>query len=190
VRRGNNAGAGFLCPLRFFASFVTDVDPGISLPFSLPRTIATKRPDVASAIVGYSRNEYVEVAEALTRPLLVDSPLTVAETVALWARESEGIKSLMAEHQTFEYGPENLPVRVLFSHFLAFNIDRLARPEFFCWPGAWMVGERLSPGNYDALRTSLGFVRGQSRRWRHLSAYRIWEERRDCPQGIRVLLRV
>ncbi len=50
----------------------------------------------------------------------------------------------MAENETFDYAPENLPLRVLFSHFLAFNMDRLAKPEFFCLPGVWMVGERLS----------------------------------------------
>ena len=32
----------------------------------------------------------------------------------------------------------------MFSHFLAFSADKVARPEFFCWPGAWMAGERLS----------------------------------------------
>ena len=138
-----NAGAGFPMPLRFFASFIADVDPGLRFLF-LSRTIATKRPDVARTIVDYSRKEYIEVAEALTNPLLIDSPLAVAETVARWARENEGLKSLMAEHETFDYCAENLPVRVLFSHFVAFNVDRQARPEFFCWPGAWMAGARLS----------------------------------------------
>jgi len=50
----------------------------------------------------------------------------------------------MEEHRTFDYGVVNLPVRVLFSHFLAFMRDKAARPEFFCWPGAWMAGERVS----------------------------------------------
>ena len=38
----------------------------------------------------------------------------------------------------------NLPVHLMFSHFLSFSEDKLAKPEFFCWPGAWMAGERLS----------------------------------------------
>lgn len=33
----------------------------------------------------------------------------------------------------------------MFSHFMAFCGDKLTRPEFFCWPGAWMAGERLFP---------------------------------------------
>src|SRR3546814_4282094 len=50
----------------------------------------------------------------------------------------------MEEHRTFDYGAVNLPVRVLFSHFLSFMRDKLLTPEFFCWPGAWMAGERAS----------------------------------------------
>src|SRR3546814_1480102 len=54
------------------------------------------------------------------------------------------MQALMAEYQTFAYGAENIAVRVLFSHFMAFMEDKLTTPEFFCWPGAWMAGRRLS----------------------------------------------
>src|SRR5208337_3039331 len=89
-----NPGAGFPMPLDHFSSFIADVDPGIRFLF-LCRTVATTCPDVAKAIVHYSRSEYVQISEMLTRPLLVDSPLTVAQTVARWARDSEGLKSLV-----------------------------------------------------------------------------------------------
>jgi hypothetical protein len=76
---------------------------------------------------------------------MVDPPLAVAETLTGWVRDSEGLKSLMAEHRSLDYGPLNLPVRLLFSQFLTFNADKLTKPEVFCWPGAWMAGERVSP---------------------------------------------
>jgi hypothetical protein len=38
----------------------------------------------------------------------------------------------------------NFVIRHLFAHFLAFQEDKFERPEFFCWPGAWMAGERAS----------------------------------------------
>ncbi len=139
-----NPSAGFPMPLRFFASFIADVDPGLRFLF-LCRTIATDRPDLARAIVNYSRTEYFEVADALTKLLLLDSPLALAETVVRWVNDNEGLSSLMTEHDTFDFSPRNLSLRVLFSHFLAFNIDKFAKPEFFCWPGAWMVGQRASP---------------------------------------------
>ena len=51
----------------------------------------------------------------------------------------------MTEHRLFAYEIANLPVRLLLAHFVAFSQDKLARPEFFCWPGAWMAGERAAP---------------------------------------------
>jgi hypothetical protein len=50
----------------------------------------------------------------------------------------------MKEYRSFDYEPINLPVRFLFSHFLALMRDKLTTPEFFCWPGAWMAGTRVS----------------------------------------------
>src|SRR5260370_40332907 len=138
-----NPGAGFPLPLQVFTTFIEDVDPGIRFLF-LCRTIATKRRDLAGAIRQYSRAEYAEVSEALTRHLIVDSPLAIAETVTRWMRNSDPVKALMGEYRPFDYPPGNLPVRRFFSHFSAFSEDKLAKPEFFCWPGAWMTGDRVS----------------------------------------------
>jgi hypothetical protein len=130
-------------PLRVFATFIADADPGMRFLF-LCRAIATMRPDLATRITGYSRDEYVEVSEALAVALLIDPPVRVAHRVAGWAADSEALRALMAEHRAFAYSPANLPVRLLFAHFVAFCGDKRTRPEFFCWPGAWMAGERVS----------------------------------------------
>jgi hypothetical protein len=150
-----NPGAGFPMPLRSFNSFIEDVDPGIRFLF-LCWTIAKQRPDLAGAIRSYSRTEYGEVAEALTKPILVDHPLVIAAEVGGWTRKSERLKALMEEHRTANYGPVNLPVHLMFAHYLAFCADKFVCPEFFCWPGAWMTGERLSK-DIEAL-----FVRNES----------------------------
>jgi len=138
-----NSGAGFPMPLRDFTTFIEDVDPGMRFIF-LCRVIATQRMDLGTAIRDYSREEYIAASDALTRPLLIDPPLTVAETVSNWHGDSGAIRSLMAEYDTFAYDPRNLPVRLLVSHFVAFNRDKLSKPEFFCWPGAYMAGARVS----------------------------------------------
>ena len=138
-----NPGAGFPMPLRVFTTFIRDVDPGFRF-LSLCSTIA-RRPDLARIIKQYSRAEYAEVSEALTGALFIDSPLAIAATVTRWVGANEALKSLEAEHLSFDYSAVNLPVHFLFSHFLAFSKDKLLRPEFFCWPGAWMTGERVSP---------------------------------------------
>ena len=137
-----NPGAGFPMPLLFFPSFIEDVDPGVRFLF-LCRTIAKDCPNVAGAIRSYSRTEYLDVSEELTRPLIIDSPFAIAETVNHWM-DSEGLKPLMTQYSSFDFAPENLPISVLFSHFLAFNKDKFHKPEVFCWPGAWMAGERVS----------------------------------------------
>lgn len=138
-----NPSAGLPMPLVVFRTFIEDVNPAIRFLF-ICRTIANRRPDVATAITQYSRSEYAEVTAALCHPLLLDTPLSVAETLMGWLCDSASLKSLMTEHQTFDYHPENLPVRLLLSHFLAFNEEKFNKPEFFCWPGAWMTGARVS----------------------------------------------
>jgi hypothetical protein len=139
-----NPSAGFPMLLHVFTTFIEDVNPAMRFLF-ICRTIATQRPDVKGAITQYSRSEYAEVSDVLSRALLLDPPLAVAETMTRWVRDSEELKSLMAEYRSFDYSPVNLPVRLLFSHFLSFSADKFAKPEFFCWPGAWMTGRRLSP---------------------------------------------
>lgn len=66
--------------------------------------------------------------------------------MAGWARDNAAVESLAAEHASFAYKPGNLPIRLLFGHFVAFCSSKVERPEFFCWPGAWMAGHRASPG--------------------------------------------
>jgi len=138
-----NPSAGFPMPLQSFETFIEDVDPGFRF-FFLCRTIAKQRRDTARMIRNYSRDEYAEASDALCGPLIVDPPLAIPQTACRWVHENDELKALMEEHRTFGFGPRNLPVRVLFSHFLAFCQDKFQRPEFFCWPGAWKVGERVS----------------------------------------------
>ncbi|MGT2500436.1 hypothetical protein ACVOMS_05625 [Bradyrhizobium guangxiense] len=139
-----NPGAGFPFPItHHFASFVTDTDPGTRFTM-LSALIRLKCPDAATMIRRYSREEYEAVSTMLAAQLLVESPLAIAECCSKWSAPGAPFESLMREKNTFDYAPTNLPVRVLFSHFLAFMQDKFSRPEYFCWPGAWMAGERAA----------------------------------------------
>ena len=138
-----NPNAGFPAELRNFKTFIDDIDPGLRF-IILCHVIAVKCPNAATAITKYSRAEYLEVAEELTRFGFIDHPLAIGVVLKDWRARSAALKSLMLEHESFDYSGRNLPVRVLFSHFLALNADKLNKPEFFCWPGAWMAGERVS----------------------------------------------
>src|SRR5690242_19437437 len=72
------------------------------------------------------------------------SPISIAKMFRYWTRKKGPFTPLMEEYRTFDYNPGNITVRILFSHFLAFMRDKFVRPEFFCWPGAWMAGRKAS----------------------------------------------
>jgi len=138
-----NPGAGFPFPLTHCATFITDTDPGTRFTM-LSKLVRLKCPGVITAIRNYSRTEYEQVTEQLAAALIVESPLAIASMFSHWAQNDGPLASLMEEYRSFDYGPINFPVRFLFSHFLAFTQDKLTTPEFFCWPGAWMAGTRVS----------------------------------------------
>ncbi len=138
-----NPGAGFPHPPINFKTFITDTDPGARFTF-LATLVRLKLPQLAGLIRTYSRSEYEEASEALAQALFDVPPLLLAQICASWTRPGEPLAPLMEEHRTFDYQPGNLPVRVMLSHFLAFMRDKARRPEYFCWPGAWMAGDRVS----------------------------------------------
>ncbi len=109
----------------------------------LSALVRLKCPEAATAIRDYSRTEYESVSAILAGQMFVESPLSIAELCSNWTAPGAPFEGLMREKDTFDYAPANLPVRVLFSHFLAYMQDKYARPEYFCWPGAWMAGERV-----------------------------------------------
>ena len=139
-----NPGAGFPMPIRHFDTFIEDVTPATRFLF-ICRAIANMGSEVTGAITKYSRAEYAYVSELLSRAVMIDSPLAIAERARTWAHDEATFGTLMAEHETFDFGPADLPVRLLFSHFLDFNSDKFESPEVFCWPGASMAGSHVSP---------------------------------------------
>jgi hypothetical protein len=136
-----NPTAGFPFDIESFENFIIDADPGIR--FLRLSQAARDRPTLLAAISDYSRKEYMQVAAILSEACGYDHPATALQTVEAWARDAPRIAEIMAEKETFQYGPANIVVRVLFSHFVSFCVDKLKHPEFFCWTGAWMAGRRV-----------------------------------------------
>lgn len=137
-----NPGSGFPFPLVHFPSFVRDIEPGARFVW-LCRLARLKCPEVFGSITNYSREEYDEVSRKLCDAMVEHSPLDIAREFSRWS-ETPQFKPLMAEHEAFQFSKGNSAVRVLFAHFLSFVRDKHLRPEFFCWPGVWMGGKRLS----------------------------------------------
>lgn len=136
-----NPTRGFPYEIQSFINFIDDVDVGIRF-LRLSQTVAAL-PHLRTIIQNYSREEYVLVSEALTEACGFDQPLPALGKIISWIDGSPGFQALMSEYETFEYDLKNLPLRVLFSHFFSFCKDKFLRPEFFCWPGIWMVGDHV-----------------------------------------------
>lgn len=137
-----NPTRGFPLQIVNFERFIDDVNPGVRflrLCFAIRQMPALK-----SKIVKYSREEYESVAGDLADCCGLDHPFAALEKIADWASHADGVVALLEEKATFKFGYENLAVRVLFSHFVAFCQDKLARPDFFCWAGAHMAGGHVS----------------------------------------------
>lgn len=131
---------GFPIDIANFETFIEDVDPGIR--FANLCLAAKSLPEISSTIRLHSRDEYDHVAGVLTSACGYDHPFRGLEVISSWAQTSRGVIEIMSEKETFRYQHGNLPVRVLFSHFIGFSIDKLSRPDFFCWAGAKMADHR------------------------------------------------
>ena len=137
-----NPSAGFPYEIECFEDFIVDVDPGWRFLF-LCRA-AKSRPELLSAVQEYSRDEYVQVSCELAAACGYADPITILSKVSSWQTECPGVKIIMAEKSSFLFQPANIVTRVIFSHFIEFCNDKLEHPEFFCWPGVWMAGSRVS----------------------------------------------
>jgi hypothetical protein len=137
-----NPTRGLHYDIENFEEFINDVDVGVR--FLRLSQAVDYLPHLRSCIKEYSKVEYELVSEALAEVCGFDKPLAALEELVGWIDKSEGIQALLKEYETFDYIPTNLTLRVFFSHFISFCRDKLLRPEFFCWPGVWMVGDYAS----------------------------------------------
>lgn len=132
-----NPGEGFPFPILDYSMFVESVDPGYRF---LDLCIAAKRrPELLQRVTAFSRDEYMEISTQLSDDLATFSPLNIAACIVKWTQEEIGLAKLLEEDRSFKFDKVNLPVRVFFGRFAAYQAAKLRRPEFFCWPGYWAV---------------------------------------------------
>jgi len=148
-----NPSRGFPIDIKMHENFIHDVDPG--LRFTRLCFAVGMHPELRTVITEYSREEYNAVSDILTITAGYDHPLGVLEAVTQWMTDIPAVAELMGERETFKYKLQNLPVRVMASHFLAFSADKLEHPEFFCWTGAWLAGDRVTPEGQQLFLTHL-----------------------------------
>ena len=133
----------FPCPVsKPLESFVDDLNPGPR--FCKLALLIAKKQSMKKAITHCDRSEYESISSDLCRTLGETPPLAVTNTFSAWFDKSGPLKALRREYDDYKFGPVNLVIRHLFAHFLAFQQDKNRVPEFFCWPGAWLAGERVT----------------------------------------------
>jgi hypothetical protein len=137
-----NPVAGFPLPVVNFESFIFDNNPGARFHL-LCMLVRDRLPHLKSAIKQHSREEYVDVSDRLCEAAKDVSPARVAEFFGQCFAPNGPWRGLRREYETYEFDEANYVVRHLFAHFLAFQEDKHKRPEFFCWPGAWLAGKNV-----------------------------------------------
>lgn len=132
-----NPTEGFPFPISDFERFRANLDPG--LRFASLCQAAAELKGLASIVSNFSRDEYQEITESLSRKLGWRSPLEVSATVCDWA-QYPSFQALESENATFAFANRDLPVRVFVGRYLEFQKDKLQFPELLVWPGAFTGG--------------------------------------------------
>ncbi|WP_144241822.1 hypothetical protein [Pseudomonas chlororaphis] len=129
-----NPGEGFPFDISDFENFPLQANPSIRFT-RICESIRTDCSYLKTYLNEYSKDEYFYASSKLAESCGYHSPLAILSELAKWPQDESAITSLLKEQETFEFTEANQPVRVIFSHFLRFNQDKLEAPEFFCWSG-------------------------------------------------------
>ena len=128
-----NPSEGFPKPITNMQRFIDTAD--CNYRFLALCKAVKENPYLKDHIREYSKKEYLEVSQILTGACGFEHPYEIPTTVLKWKNESTSIQELLKQQDSFDYDPDSIVLRVLFSHFISFNLDKLEAPEFFCWAG-------------------------------------------------------
>jgi hypothetical protein len=132
-----NPSDGYPFDIRHFESLIESVDPGIR--FSWFCTRIAQQPSLRGALERCDASGYLEVATALCKSIVCETPVGIANELLRWASQAPGLVGLLEQEAPSSFSDENLPLRVCFAKHLRFAEQRVRRPEFFCWPAMYLV---------------------------------------------------
>lgn len=148
---------GYPFDIAHFESFIESNDPSFRFMWFCGQI--AQNASLRRAVTKCNRDEYMELSTILCRSMTCRQPVEMSQQISSWVQKSEELKQLLHEDETFEFGNENLPVRVFFAKHLRFIEDRMLHPEFFCWPAMQMVECPSNP--VDLISTKKLFDRHQ-----------------------------
>lgn len=132
---------GIFLPMTDPSALIWSTDPASRFLF-LCRAAKEQGFDFKRSIKTYSAQEYWDVSQRLSDLILSPSPRELAKAVVRYADGHPSWNQLSEEDQSFEYREENFPIRVLLGRFTRMQRDKLASPQFFCWPGMCLTSYR------------------------------------------------
>lgn len=138
-----NPAEGFPFSIEYYEDFIKDTDPGLRFMY-LCNAVKEKHPEFKTIIKEYSYEEYWAISNSLCECLGIHSPYEYLSELTDWCGKQESIIELLKQNEAFIYEHGNLVIRLIFGRFLSLQKDKINNPEFFCWPGIYLNGERQS----------------------------------------------
>lgn len=138
-----NPTDGFPIDLNHYETFIISNDPGIRF-VTLCSVIKQNKEKWENAVNEYSKKEYYELSEELSKAISCIPSIWGSAWVMKWKDENNSIKQLMEEEKKMKYSDENQPIRMFFSKYIRFQEDKLKYPNVFCWAGKSMTSEQSS----------------------------------------------
>ncbi|MBS6034000.1 MAG: hypothetical protein KIB40_12780 [Pantoea sp.] len=118
-------------------AFVELTNPGTRFIY-LCHIVNDSHPELKNAITSYSGEEYKNVTRIICDSAKFHLPEHYENKVRGWCENESCIIDLLKQNESFKYESSNILIRIVFARFLSFQLDKFEKPEFFCWPGAYM----------------------------------------------------
>ncbi|MCG6116950.1 MAG: hypothetical protein MEQ07_01985 [Aquimonas sp.] len=139
-----NPTAAFPAPIDAYEDFFMEANPGVRFAI-LCKAVASEAPELRTFVKNYSSQEYRALAQRLGALTGLGNHMDDLNKLWHHASVNRESASLIEQHKSFRFTPNNIVLRVLTGEFLMFLSDRLEAPEFFCWTAYWLTkggGER------------------------------------------------
>lgn len=138
-----NPHEGFIRKIDSYDNFQKNTDPGYRFMLACS-AVAVDLPHLKTSIINYSKDEYISTVKAICDACGYINPYDIAIEISTWKNSNSEIFRLMEEHSSTRFGPPNPVTRILLAEFISFSTDKAEHPHFFCWPGAYMAGTKMS----------------------------------------------
>jgi hypothetical protein len=143
-----NPTDGFPLNILQYETFIISNDPGCRF-IMICQAIKKDKEKWTNAVYNYSKAEYVNLSEELSKAIVCLPPLWGSAAVMNWAKDNKSVQELLEEESEMKFNPNNLSIRLFTSKYIRFQEDKLTYPNIFCWTGKSMTAEACKEINFE-----------------------------------------